>query len=103
MKRLVLALAMAIFLMVGCSGDDPFTAIYEESVASDANCDDEIQDVIDALGLPDDLDAYDTSDGYHSWTYWYWCEGIAYSFTWGIYSDGCERSTYQFDGSYWCD
>jgi hypothetical protein len=42
------------------------------------------------------VNKYDSGD-YHSWTYWYWCDGISYTFTWSKHDcDSCEVSTYTF-------
>lgn len=59
------------------------------------DCNDEAAAVRERLGPPDDYTLYDSGDGYWSLTYWYWCEGISYTFT----QDGCDCdvSTYRFD------
>jgi len=96
MKRLMLVLAMVVFLVSGCG--EGFLS------GPDHTCRDQIEDTMDALGFPDELDKYDTSDGYHSWSYWYWCLGINYSFTWHDSSGSCKWSTYEFEPhDWWCE
>jgi len=84
----ILVTFITVIFVSSCSG--PFGNIF------DCSCDDQIEDVVAVLGQPGEIDKYDTSDGYHSWTYWYWCKGIAYTFTWGSAAGCCEWSTYQF-------
>lgn len=89
MKHIVVLIVFVFIISIsGCSG--PLGDIF------DCSCDDQIEDVVAALGQPEEVDKYNASGGYHSWTYWYWCKGISYTFTWGGGAGCCEWSTYQF-------
>ena len=85
MKKIIPVLFLAT--LFGCSEDD----------SSDANCDSQIRSLVNQLGQPEEINRYDTSDGYHSHDYWYWCRGFERTFTWGTNVDGCRTSDYTFD------
>jgi len=55
----------------------------------------EMDSCIESHGNPEDINKYD-SEGYHSWTFWYWCQGFSRTFTLGKNVYGCETSTYTF-------
>ncbi len=61
------------------------------------NCDKDMDEVRSTRGAPEETSSYD-STGYHSVDWWYWSQGICYTFTWGSNIDECcEVSTYRFD------
>jgi hypothetical protein len=59
------------------------------------NCDSKMEEVRANRGEPEEVNRYDASD-YHSVDWWYWSQGICYTFTWGSLVGGCEVSTYTF-------
>lgn len=60
------------------------------------DCDDEMDDLVAAIGQPQEVQSY-SSSGYSSVTFWYWRRGLAKTFTWGSnVSGGCEESEYRF-------
>ena len=88
MKRLLLALAIAVSLVAGCAdGLDEFF--------SGSNCNDAIEDYVATYGNPEEINKYD-SGGYHSHSYSWYCKGIIVTFTWGENVEDCEVSTYTF-------
>jgi len=60
------------------------------------NCDSQMENVRSSRGDPEEVNRYDSSD-YHSVDWWYWSQGICYTFTWGSLVGSCEISTYTFD------
>ena len=102
-------LAISLVALGSCSGEitDPTTDTSSSTNTStddyssntdttpvEKNCDNEMAALKLQKGEPDDIDKYDTSSGYHSYTYWYWCEGFSRDFTWGGPVTGCETSDY---------
>lgn len=65
------SLALGLFLLVGCS----------LTICTSDDCSDEIADVVSRLGAPDDVETLFESDDEYIKTYWYYCEGIAYTFS----------------------
>lgn len=64
----------------------------------DILCDDcsrEMDDTRDKYGEPEEINSYDASD-YHSVDWWYWSQGVEFTFAWGEIVDGCEVSKYTF-------
>ena len=81
-------IAIGLFIFAGYGWDSVKDAL-------DCSCNDEIDDLIDDRGRPEEIDTYDSGD-YHSHTYWYWCSGYSKTFTWGGGAGCCEKSTYTF-------
>ena len=73
-----------LLVFIGCSAKDlPWCE----------DCNDSINDRVAASGPPDDATSYE-ADNYWTVTYWYWCLGLA--FTWTQDGCDCEESTYTF-------
>lgn len=86
-RKLIILLALIPMLFSGCNGDDLF---------GECNCNDEMNNCTANHGDPEEINKYDSGD-YHSWTFWYWCQGFSMTFTWGTNVEGCcETSTYTF-------
>jgi len=79
MKYIIIVLSIFALLSVtgGCA--DISDAIKD--VLECTACDDDIDDMYDKYGAPEEINTYD-SGSYHSYTYWYWCDGFSYTFTW---------------------
>jgi hypothetical protein len=88
LRYIILIISATALMTLNCNGGDGWFEV---------NCDDEIDDAVNSLGPPEEVNKYDTEDGYHSWDYWWWSKGINYSFTWGTNVSGCEVSTYTFE------
>ncbi len=97
MKRNVIILIMGLVAILslsiaGCHEDDFFHYHH-----SDYNyCSDEMYDRERVSGQPEEINIYD-SDGYHSRTYWYYCDGFSETYTWGENVNGCEIHTNTFE------
>ena len=88
-KLLVIVIILTLTSFSGCGGNDG-------GIFGDCNCDAEMDNWVENHGNAEEINKYDSED-YHSWTFWYWCEGFSITFTWGKYVDGCcEISTYTF-------
>lgn len=88
LKYLIVMLSiLTLVCAVGCGSDS------DDWFGCDG-CDDEIDDMYATYGSPEEIDTYDSGD-YHSYTYWYWCSGFAYTFTWDGCSS-CDVSLYTF-------
>lgn len=95
MTLLVALLSLGI---AGCHDDDDW---YDDGHHHDySDCSSEMDDRIDYSGYPEEINNYD-SDGYHSRTYWYYCDGFSETFTWGSNVQGCEVTNNTFAPS--CD
>jgi hypothetical protein len=95
MKYLIIVLSIFALTAVGGCAD---IADHISDVLECTACDDDIDDMYDDYGAPEEINTYDSS-GYHSYTYWYWSKGFAYTFTW----TGCvcdEISLYTFSPIY---
>ena len=94
MKHLLIILMVAS-LLTGCFMEDVADSIKD--AFEPINCDDEIEDIQKKYSdYWVEVDTYE-SDGYYSYTYWYWCAGVSYTFTWGSDVGKCEQSRYTFD------
>ncbi len=60
---------------------------------SGCDCEEEIDDLVDARGYPDDEEKT-FENGVHTLTYWYNAEGFAQTFRWGDSTDLCCETTY---------
>ena len=92
MKKLLVVLVLIItisMIFATC------TIKQREELFGTANCQEEMDACIEAYGNPEEINKYDSED-YHSWTFWYWCQGFSRTFTWGINVWNCETSTYTF-------
>ena len=89
MKHITYCFLIFIFLMITIFS---FSAceLFEEK-----NCDSQMEEVRQSRGNPEEVFTYDSSD-YHSVDWWYWSQGICYTFTWGSIVGDCEISTYTF-------
>lgn len=84
MKYLIIVLTMLLFL--NCEG-----------LKKDYNpCKDRMNNAIKEMGQPDDITTYN-SKGYNSESWWWYERGVNYTWKWGKYIMGCEKSTYTFD------
>lgn len=84
-KKLIFIILVNLIL-VACDAED----------RGEGNCDKQINSLISQSGPPEEINRYDSSDGYHSHDYWYWCAGFERTFTWGSYVTNCEVSDYTF-------
>ena len=83
MKYIIFAFIVAVLILLGqCTILQPDCAV-------------EMGNIENSRGAPEDVNRYDT-EGYHSVDWWYWMQGICYTFTWGSVVGGCEVSTYTF-------
>jgi hypothetical protein len=73
--------------------DDEYT--YEETTYEISYCTQEMQNVRDRYGMPNDTTSY-FSDGYNSKTYYYDDFNMSKTFEWGEYVDGCDVSTHYY-------
>jgi hypothetical protein len=82
MKYLIVALSIFTLVAVGGCAE---IAEHLSDIFECTGCDDDIDDMYDKYGAPEEIDTYDSVSGhssYHSYTYWYWSRGFAYTFTW---------------------
>jgi len=98
MKKLTLitVILLICFVVIPFAYAECFLETAADSVADflSNDCDDEMDDVIHKYGDVAEVDKYEDGD-YHSVTYWYWCQGVSFTFTWS--SDiSCEKSKYTF-------
>jgi hypothetical protein len=95
MNVIILIAALVALLSLGLAGcrDDDYWNDDQHHGYSD--CSKEMDDRVDYSGYPEETNNYD-SDGYHSRTYWYYCDGFSETFTWGDNVQGCEVSTNTF-------
>ena len=84
MRIKILALGLVYFIiLINCFG-------------CTCNCDKEMDKVRNQRGSPEEVSTYTASD-YNSVDWWYWSQGINYTFKWGKIVDGCcDVSTYTF-------
>lgn len=80
MKRISL-LIIVVLLFIGCESNP---------------CKDRMNKARRELGEPE-ITVY-ISKEYHSETWMWYDKGLSYTWTWGVYVDGCEKSTYKFSG-----
>lgn len=59
------------------------------------DCSAEMDEVRSQYGAPEEVNTFDEDD-YHSVDWWYWTQGVEYTFTWGKYVEGCDVSRYTF-------
>ena len=84
MKYIIFAFIVAVLILLGqCTILQP-------------DCAAEMENVENSRGAPEEINRYDT-EGYHSVDWWYWMQGICYTFIWGSVVGGCEVSTYTFE------
>lgn len=61
------------------------------------DCDDDMSKKRNQYGNPEEADSY-SSTGYRSETWWYWSQGVSFTFEWGAdVKTCCEVSTYTFE------
>lgn len=73
-----------------------FLCLYLSCCIFKCNCDNEMEDIRNQYGKPEEVESYSSSE-YQSETWWYWSKGISYTFTWGSSVKGhCELSKYTF-------
>lgn len=69
----------------------------------DVDCSAELNEVVLTRGEPDDIEVVADFDNLDIITYWYYCDGIAYTFTWGggisSCSEQCVVETHTFTPS----
>jgi len=83
-KHIIIVLALSVIMLTfSCTILQP-------------DCASEMENVENSRGAPEEINRYDT-EGYHSVDWWYWIQGICYTFTWGSVVGGCEVSTYTFE------
>ena len=82
--KLLLSALLLFYLMIlgGCDGSSMFI-MY--------GCTGEIEELKSNRGDPEEIEKYDL-ENYHAWTFWYWSEGFAMTFTWGTGVVGCTTS-----------
>lgn len=90
MKRFLFALIIVVVFsmtgwLAGCDSDD-----FD---LSGCDCDEEIDDLVDDRGKPDDEEKT-FENGVHTLTYWYNRDGFAQTFRWGEGTDLCCETTY---------
>ncbi len=90
MKRFLFALIIVVVFsmtgwLTGCDSD--------EFDLSGCDCDEEIDDLVDDRGKPDDEEKT-FENGVHTLTYWYNRDGFAQTFRWGDGTDLCCETTY---------
>jgi len=88
MNKIILAI-LILLLALGCTDSGPFGDPF--GVCDD--CNDNIDDYIAVNGLPNDVNSYEANN-YWTVTYWYWCLGVAR--TWTQSGCNCDESTYTF-------
>ena len=89
-NAIVITLALlALIFVFSCTIQDIYNNLQPDCTA-------EMENVENSRGAPEDVNRYDT-EGYHSVDWWYWIQGICYTFTWGSVVGGCEVSTYTFE------
>lgn len=88
MIKRALVLLIFAFILAGC--------LHSKEDRGEDDCDDEMDDVRAERGAPEEVNTYDSGD-YHSVDWWYWSQGINYTFTWGENVHNCDVSTYTFD------
>ena len=76
------ALFFSIIILCGCDNGSIFI-VYD--------CAGEIEELKLKRGDPEEIEKYDL-ENYHAWTFWYWSEGFAMTFTWGTSVAGCTTS-----------
>ena len=80
-----------IITLLGCNGLFP---------DCDVDCSAEIDELVLTRGQPDDIEVVANFDTLDIITYWYYCDGIAYTFTWGggisYCSEDCSVDTHTF-------
>lgn len=95
---MILTAALILFLSLftaGCHDDDYWDDHHRHDYS---DCRGEMDDRVDYSGYPEEINSYD-SGGYHSRTYWYYCDGFSETFTWGYNVQGCEVTTNTFTPS----
>jgi hypothetical protein len=83
LKKRTIILLTALML-AGCGSD---------RVAVD--CGREIEDLEDELGRPDEIETFE-SGRYHRYTWWYYQQGFARTFTWDGSYGSCETTDQNF-------